>query len=214
MSIAVERNPHLKEAEAVLPSLLADYVSVQPYIVPGSRQTANRKIVLENMSTDSRFFRFSTLLIGAWALKHEVTVLTAVPYTANRFVKAAADRYAIPFVGYKNRGDVVEARYFTKNAKDLLADTANPQRIGIVDGVRMTGAPMLKVARTEVVQGHTLLGLAIVDRGEDVAGIETSEEADAYNLEHLDLTPAHMKLPFSCDALLSAPLAQLVGNLG
>jgi hypothetical protein len=165
---------------------------------------ANQKIDLARPRADSSFFIHTVATIGEWAIKQDVSMLTAVPTGATRYARAAAKVHNIPFVTFRKRHGEFEAYVGTLDGLDILNSDDESALVGMVEDVCSTRYSLARLA-AKIRQRKT--GLAIVDRGDDVSGVATLEQAQAYSREYPYLPPAHIKLPFPYESLISYPLA-------
>ena len=183
--------------------VLERYIIRRPFTTAAGL-AADQKIDLDLPNEKSPFFIHIVEAIGTWAVARKVSVLTGVPQGATRYAKAASRQFELPFVEYRKRQGVYSPYYGLRGGLEILHSDDKSVLVGIVEDVRSTGLSMANVAKTI---NHRKTGLAIVDRGEDIQGVSTIEQAKEYSDAHPTLPPPHISLSFACESLFSYPLA-------
>lgn len=166
----------------------------------------NQKIEMDRLPRSSSLYMYFVENVGLWAAEQAVEVITAVPNGANRFARDVARHNSLPLAVLKKRSDRFRWDEPASKGLDLLRQGAN---VGVVEDVRSTGYSAARVARKIP---HVVGAYALVDRGEDVAGVRTLEEATTYAKAHPYAPPAHIAVHFPYDSLLKVPLGLLAEN--
>jgi orotate phosphoribosyltransferase len=165
------------------------------------------KADMDHLPTDSFAF---TVICGALVRavrEYEPDAIAAVPWGMTRFGVAVAQRLGVPCVLPVKQPD--KSFYLPNGAivcpPDNIRSIDELENIAVIDDIGSTGISTYRLAQVLGVE-RVVVGVHGLDRGQDVPGVETLEQAQAYMAEHPDEPPAHIATPYPRVSLATYPI--------